>query len=85
MPDRMPERMSEYMLESMSEKRSEHICHVLPYILPDGMQKLCQNIVPGWGSLEESTFWENLHHDLCKTLWKDVPHLQELVHPKDGR
>ena len=40
--------------EGMSDRMPEHICHIYFQIV---CQKLCQNSVSGWASLEESNCW----------------------------
>ena len=45
----MPERMSNRMPEYMPERMSEYICHINFQMV---CQKLCQNSVSGWESLE---------------------------------
>ena len=53
MSDRMPDRMSEHMPERMSE----YICHRYFHVV---YQKLCQNSVSRWGSLEVKYFMFSL-------------------------
>ena len=57
MPNGMPERMSEYMPERMSDRMSEYIYiyHISNIYVQMVCQKLCQNYMSGWGSLEESS------------------------------
>ena len=56
MSDRMAERMSEYML-ARSRKNVRIYVYPIYYILQMVCQKLCQNNVWGWGSLEESNLF----------------------------
>jgi hypothetical protein len=54
MPDKMPERMSAYTPESMADRMLEYI-YISNIYVQMVCQKLCQNYMSGWGSLEESS------------------------------
>ena len=41
------------MAERMSDRMSDDVCHVYFQMV---CQKLCQNNVPGWGSLQDNHF-----------------------------